>query len=247
VALEPLRPVAEIERSLLVIGSHDITLDLLADLLRREGAGWSLSSAHVGSYAGLTALRRGECHVTGTHLLDEATGDYNISYLDRLFRPGEVALIHLVDRTQGLIVAPGNPLGLRSLADLVERRARFVNRQRGSGTRMLLDFGLRQAGLSGQEIAGYERELYTHLAVAAAVASEGADAGLGIQAAAQALGLDFVPIAREQYDLAIRADALELPSLRALLALIASERFRAAVTALGGYDASRSGAVLREA
>jgi putative molybdopterin biosynthesis protein len=247
VALEPLRPLAEIERSLLVIGSHDITLDLLADLLRRDGAGWSVSSAHVGSYAGLTALRRGECHIAGTHLLDEASGEYNVPYLERLFRPGEVALIHLVDRTQGLMVAPGNPLDLRSLADLVERRPRFVNRQRGSGTRMLLDFGLKQVGLSGQEIQGYERELYTHLAVAAAVASDGADAGLGIQAAARALQLDFVPIAREQYDLAIRADALELPALRALLELIASERFRTAVTALGGYDASASGTVLRPA
>src|SRR5262249_36209019 len=153
------------------IGSHDITLDLLDDYLRQHHRGLSLSSAHVGSLGGLTALRRGECHVAGTHLLDEATGSYNVPFIERLFRQGEVALVHLCMREQGLMVAAGNPMGLRSLADLIGCQARFINRQRGSGTRMLLDFELKRAGWGGQEIEGYDRELYTHLAVAAAVAS----------------------------------------------------------------------------
>jgi putative molybdopterin biosynthesis protein len=261
VTFEPLRPLSEIDRSLLVIGSHDITLDLLADLLREERSAWTLSSAHVGSMAGLTALRRGECHVTGTHLLDEETGEYNRPFIAKLFPPGEVALVHLAKRTQGLLLPPGNPLGIRDLSDLMEpgrarcsERPRFVNRQRGSGTRMLLDHLLRGMRRSPQEadaptplpINGYDRELYTHLAVAAAVKSGGADVGLGIQAAARALELDFVPVAEEQYDLAIRADAMKLPAVRALLAVIASERFRAAALALGGYDPSASGTILME-
>jgi putative molybdopterin biosynthesis protein len=245
VELTLLRELSEIENSLLILGSHDITLDLIADLMREHGAHWSLSSAHVGSFAGLTALRRGECHVAGTHLLDEESGIYNLPYLDRLFPHGEVALVHLVRRTQGLIVAPGNPLGLRSLQDLVRPHVRFVNRQRGSGTRVLLDHHLKQSGIESQEIFGYERELYTHLAVASAVATGGADAGLGIQAAAKALDLEFVPIGEEQYDLAIRADAWDHPAVRALRKLIESDAFREAVAALGGYDASESGAVLR--
>jgi putative molybdopterin biosynthesis protein len=253
VALEPLRPLAEIERSLLLVGSHDITLDLLADLLREDGSDWILSSAHVGSLAGLTALRRGECHVAGTHLLDEETGEYNRPYVARLFPPGEVALVHLAKRTQGLILPAGNPLGIRDLADVMEigrgapgRRPRFVNRQRGSGTRMLLDHQLRLSGREPSEIDGYDRELYTHLAVAAAVASGGADVGLGIQAAARVLELDFVPIVDEQYDLAIRADAYDLPAVRALLALVAGARFRTAARQLGGYDPDSSGTVLME-
>jgi putative molybdopterin biosynthesis protein len=241
VCLEPLRPLHEIERSLLVIGSHDITLDLLNDFLRRRHPGMSLSSAHVGSLGGLTALRRGECHVAGTHLLDEATGEYNLTYIRRLFGAEEVVLIHLAMREQGLITAPGNPLGLRSLEDVIERRARFINRQRGSGTRMLLEFELKRAGRDGQEIEGYDRELYTHLAVAAAVASDGADCALGVLAAARALHLGFVPVAREQFDLAIRADAWETPPVRALRGLLEDKEFREAVEGLGGYDLGRAG------
>lgn len=241
VRLEPLRPLHEIERALLVIGSHDITLDLLNDFLRRRHPGLSLSSAHVGSLGGLTALRRGECHVAGTHLLDEATGAYNVGYVRRLFGPGEVVLVHLAMREQGLITAPGNPLGLRSLEDVIERGARFINRQRGSGTRMLLEFELKRAGREGQEIAGYDRELYTHLAVAAAVAADGADCGLGVRAAARALHLDFVPVAREQFDLAIRADAWETSPVCALIEVLDDAEFRAAVEALGGYDLGRAG------
>jgi putative molybdopterin biosynthesis protein len=179
--------------------------------------------------------------VAGTHLLDEATGEYNVGFVRRLFGPGEVVLVHLAMREQGLMTAPGNPLGLGSLTDVIACHARFLNRQRGSGTRMLLDYELKRAGRDGQEIEGYDRELYTHLAVAAAVAGGGADCGLGIRAAAGALGLDFVPVAREQYDLAIRADAWETRPVRALLGLLADEEFRTAAHALGGYDLGRAG------
>jgi len=236
VDLAPLRPLEAIEASLLAVGSHDMLLDILSDLLGERLLGASLSSAHVGSLGGLTALKRGECHLAGTHLIDEETGEYNVSWVRRFFGEGEAALINLSHRTQGLILPPGNPRRLSSLADLVESGALFVNRQRGSGTRQLLDFRLRQEGLEPERINGYQRELFTHLAVAAAVKTGGAEVGLGILAAARALELDFVPIAEERYDMAIRPDALELPALRAVLEIMQSTDFRERVAAAGGYD-----------
>lgn len=234
--LELLKPLQEIENTILAIGSHDITLDLLADCLKKEHPDLSLASAHVGSLGGLTALKRGEAHLAGTHLLDEETGDYNRSYLRRLFPEGGIALITLCHRQQGLIVPSGNPRNIQGLRDLVERDLVYINRQRGSGTRILLDYELRRQGLEASAIRGYERELFTHLAVASAVASGAADCGLGIVAAARALHLDFIPIAEERYDLAIPEKFLELPRVQTLLKLIVQEDFRAAVEKLGGYD-----------
>jgi molybdopterin molybdotransferase/putative molybdopterin biosynthesis protein len=244
--LEPLRPLEQIEASLLAVGSHDLLLDLLSDFLSRRLPGAGLSSAHVGSLAGLTALKRGECHLAGTHLIDEATGEYNLSWVRRFFEPGEVALIHLAHREQGLIVPKGNPLGLAGLRDLTKKQALFINRQRGSGTRQLLDYLLKKEGLAPESIPGYHREVYTHLAVAAAVQTGGADAGLGILAAAKALDLDFVPVASERYDLAIRADALDSPQVQALLQILQDPEFQAQVNALGGYDARFAGQCLIE-
>ncbi|MBI3910567.1 MAG: molybdopterin biosynthesis protein [Armatimonadetes bacterium] len=241
VALEPLRPLAAIEASLLAIGSHDLLLDLLSDFLGRRHPGAGLSSAHVGSLAGLVALRRGECHLAGTHLIDEATGEYNLSWVRRFFPEGEVALVNLAWREQGLIVPRGNPHGLRGLAHLAEKQVPFVNRQRGSGTRQLLDYELQRLGIRPEQIRGYDRELYTHLAVASAVQTGAAEAGLGILAAARALDLDFLPIAAERYDLAIRPDVLDLPAMRALLAILSDPEFRTQVEALGGYDLRDAG------
>jgi putative molybdopterin biosynthesis protein len=249
VMLEPLRDVGEMERQLLVVGSHDITLDVADDLLRGRGqersdARGGLSSAHVGSLGGLSALKRGECHLAGTHLLDELTGDYNLWAVKRFFPEGGVALVNLCYRMQGLIVAPGNPLSLHSIADVAERGAQFINRQSGSGTRMLLDYELRRRSIAPDRLAGYHRELYTHLAVAAAIAGGGADVGLGILAAARALSLDFIPLAEERYDLAIRGDTLASTPVRELLEVIASAEFHAAVAALGGYDLRDCGRLL---
>jgi putative molybdopterin biosynthesis protein len=234
----------EIHRTIVVIGSHDLTLDLIAQFLAEKGA--RLSSANVGSQGGLVALRRGEAHLAGSHLLDPATGEYNLSAVQRYLPDTPVVLVTLVGRQQGLIVRRGNPLSLRTLADLARPEVCFVNRQRGAGTRVLLDYELGKLGLPGSAVRGYEHEEYTHLAVAAAVASGLADAGLGIAAAAQALDLDFVLLAVERYDLVIPREHYESARLRPLLDLLHDGRFRSAVAALPGYDVGPMGTVVAQ-
>jgi putative molybdopterin biosynthesis protein len=234
----------EIERTIVAIGSHDLTLDLLAQALAEHG--WRLSSANVGSQGGLVALRRGEAHLAGSHLLDPDTGEYNLSYVEKYLPDTPVVLVTLVGRDQGLIVKPGNPKRLRTLADLGQPGITFVNRQRGAGTRVLLDFEIGKIGLGPEEIRGYDREEYTHLAVAAAVASGLADCGLGIAAAARALDLDFIQLFRERYDLIIPHVYYTSPLLRPLLDRLHDARFREQVAALPGYDVSAMGDVVAE-
>ncbi|MFC1719254.1 molybdopterin biosynthesis protein, partial [Candidatus Poribacteria bacterium] len=241
VEVELMRPLAEIQNSVVIIGSHDMTLDVLADEIKIAHPDMSISSAHVGSLGGLMALKRHEAHIAGTHLLDEETGEYNVSYINRLLPDRNITLINLVYRQQGLIVAPGNPKGIDGLADLGSGELTFCNRQRGSGTRILLDYQLKQLGISPEKIAGYEREVYTHMAVASAVATGIADAGLGIYAAAKALGLGFVPIAEERYDLAIPESSLSIPGVDVVLEIINEDRFRKRIQALGGYDTRDTG------
>ena len=236
-----LRGVGPIERTLLAVGSHDVAIDLLAGALADRGI--ELVSANVGSVAGLVALRSGSTHVAGTHILDAASGTYNDVAVRRYLPQTAVALIAFAQRAQGLIVAPGNPLGLRSLADVAARRARYVNRQRDAGTRMLLDALLARDGLSPDAIEGYERLEFTHLAVAALVADGSADCGLGIFAAARALGCDFIPLATEPYELAVLAASLDDPRISALIAAMRDPALRAAIDALGGYDAACAGDV----
>jgi putative molybdopterin biosynthesis protein len=227
------RDLDAVERTIVAIGSHDPVLDLAASLLRARDPALTLVSGPVGSLGGLVALRDGLCHVSGCHLLDPESGDYTLPWIARVLPGREVEVRRLVHREQGLLVAPGNPLGIAGLGDLA--RVRYVNRQRGAGTRVLLDHLLE---IDAAAIDGYEREEPTHFAVAAAIAAGRADAGLGVMAAARAFGLDFVPVAREPFDLVM------LPGETAvapLLALMEEPGFRTQVEALGGYSTAETG------
>ena len=244
VDVELLRPASEIGDTIVLSGSHDMTIGLLEDCLKRRAPHLKIAASNVGSLGGLVAMKRGEAHVVGTHLLDPKTGVYNLTDIARMLgaRHGCV-VVNLAVREQGLIVAPGNPKRLRTLRDLTRAGVRFVNRQPGAGTRVLLDYLLGKLRIVPARIAGYQREEFTHMAVAVAVASGLADCGLGIRSAATALGLDFVPVEREEYDLVMRGDFATTPAARALLDAIRSPEFRQAVSALGGYDLRNAGTV----
>ncbi len=233
----------QVHNTIVAIGSHDLTLDLLAQFLAERAPGMRLTSANVGSMGGLVALRRGEAHLAGSHLLDPESGEYNWSYVSRYLPGQDVVLMTLVEREQGFIVPAGNPAGFSGWHDLQRRDLRFVNRQRGAGTRILLDFEMTQRTITSETITGYERQEYTHLAVAAAVASGTADYGLGIRAAANALELGFVPLALERYDLVIPREYFESPLLRPLLSLLQDQAFRAAVAGMPGYHTGQMGVI----
>lgn len=233
-----------IERTLVVVGSHDMTLDLIANLLKKCDPQINLASSNVGSLGGLLALRKSTAHLAGSHLLDTDTGEYNISYINRYLSGVEIYLINLVHREQGLIVAPGNPKSIKGLEDLTRDGVSFVNRQAGSGTRILLDWRLGQLGIDSAKIKGYQRDEYTHMAVAVDILSGTADVGMGIHAAAQALALDFIPVTTERYDLVIPAQHYGNPLVQELLEVIASQEFKEQVMALGGYDVRDTGRII---
>ncbi len=245
VRLGKVRGVDEISPTIVAIGSPDLVLALAASALRADDPMVTLASSNVGSLGGLVALRDGLCHIAGSHLLDPATGEYTLPYIDQILAAGDVGVVRLVHREQGLIVAAGNPLGLTGIGDLTRAGVRYVNRQRGAGTRVLLDHELGQRGISPDAIGGYAREEPTHLAVAAAIAAGRGDAGLGIMAAARAFGLDFVPVTREPYDLVVAADAMDSALLAPLWSLLRSDRFQAAVCELGGYTTKEMGLRIR--
>jgi len=238
------RSTAEIERTILAIGSHDITLDVIAQFLAARNR--RLASANVGSLGGLVALRRGEAHLAGSHLLDPDSGEYNVSYIRQYLPNTPVRVVALVGREQGLLVPCGNPKGLHSLEDLSNPDIQFINRQRGAGTRVLLDYHLGKMGLAPEVINGYDQEEFTHLSVAAAIASGRADCGLGIAAAAQALSLDFVPLFQERYDLVVPQTYSESELLAPLWELLGDETFINMVAALPGYDVSVMGKIIAE-
>ncbi len=244
VSAELLRPLATIRRTIVVVGSHDNSLDVLADQLKAGHSELTLSSSHVGSMGGLMAIKRGLCHLAGTHLLDTEDGSYNISYLKKYLPDTTVKLIHLVQRDQGLIVRPGNPKEIHGIEDLGRKDVRFINRQKGSGTRILLDYKLGQLGIKADAISGYQNEEFTHMAVAVSVLSGSEDAGLGIYAAAKALDLDFIPVVTEQYDLVVPTEYYETEALQILLEIINSPAFKKRVEALGGYGTKRTGQII---
>jgi putative molybdopterin biosynthesis protein len=235
------RSPAEIDQTILVIGSHDMVLDLLAQYLAQEGSGRRLTSANVGSLGGLAVLSRGEAHLAGSHLLDQESGLYNETFVKRYLPDRDIVLLTLVGREQGWIVLKGNPKGIKSWQDAADPNIQIVNRQRGSGTRHLLDFALKRAAIKPEGVRGYDRQEYTHLAVAAAVSSGTADAGLGIRAAANALSCDFVPLASERFDLVIPNYLFESDHLQPLIGLLYDPKFQQAVKAMPGYDVSLMG------
>ena len=232
----------ELERTILALGSHDLTLDLLAQFLSLRGS--RLSSGNLGSLGGLIALQRGEAHLAGSHLLDPETGEFNLPYIERYLPDVPVVVVRLVGREQGLILAPGNPKSITGLNDIERSDLAYVNRQRGAGTRILLDYQLQQLGIEPASVRGYQHEEYTHLAVAAAVASGRADCGLAIHAAAAALKLDFLPLYQERYDLIIPKEHHESARLMPLLQLLGDSEFQETVASLPGYSTDSMGEII---
>jgi len=241
----------EIDHTLVAVGSHDLILDVIADMMSFNGNG-SLASAHVGSLAGLTALQRGECHIAPVHLLDEETGNYNINWIKKIFYKQEkqICLIKGVGRIQGILIQKGNPLRIKSIRDLCvsNKQCRFINRQRGAGTRIFFDYLLKKEGINSADIDGYSREAATHMAAAAAIKSGSADAGLGIASAAKALDLDFIPLGEEEYDFALFSDTLQLNEINIFINILKSNKFHCKLEELGhplnAYSWSRAGEIV---
>lgn len=243
VPIRLFRPVEDLRQTLVAIGSHDPLLDELADIIHREDPQAFMSSSHVGSMGGIMATRRHENHVAGIHLLNETDGTYNISFLKKYFPQGGVRLVECVGRTQGLMVAAGNPLGIQGIEDLTRPGIRYVNRQKGSGTRILADYLCRKNNIDTEKIYGYDREEFTHTSVAAQIMSGSADAGLGTYSASRLFGVDFLPVCMEQYDFLIPDYAWDTPMVQHLLAALKSDEFKKRLAALGGYQIETPGEV----
>jgi len=235
----------EVDQVLVCVGSHDNILDLLANELMGLEHPLTLSSANVGSMGGLQAIQDGSAHLAGSHLFDPPSGDYNFPFIEQVIRDVPVRVINLAVRHQGLLVAKGNPRGIQGIQDLTREDIHFINRQRGAGTRILFDDALQRTGISPKQIQGYEQEEFTHMAVAVNVKSGVADCGMGIYAAAKALDLDFVPFARERYDLILPRAFEEEPRMRTLLDLIRDQAFQDKVRNLGGYETEWTGRVMQ--
>lgn len=236
------RDLNSLDKTVVSIGSHDLILDIIADMLPNLFNGANLSSAHVGSMGGILALKNGEAHIAPVHLLDENSGTYNEKILTSLLADRPMALIKGVGRTQGIMVRGGNPSGITGVKDL--SRCRYINRQRGAGTRVLLDYMLKQAKIEPESISGYDREAATHMAVAAAIAGGSADAGMGILSAVKVMDLDFIPVGNEEYDFAVPAEYLELQHVQAFIKTLKHPDFLKKLDELGGYTYERCGEVI---
>lgn len=241
VSIRLLVPKTKLKNTLVIIGSHDPLLDELADLIHLVNRKMFVSSTHVGSMGGIMAIKRGEAHAAGIHLLDTQNGEYNLSYLRKHFPNKDVCLIRCVGRQQGLMVQKGNPLNIQGIADLTKEGLRYVNRQKGSGTRILIDYLCEKEGIDTNTIYGYDREELTHNSVAVQIASGSADAGMGIYSAAMLYDLDFIPICIEEYDLLIPAFAWNTPLVQQLVSVLKSDAFKDRITAMGGYTLDRPG------
>ncbi|MCL2353093.1 MAG: molybdopterin biosynthesis protein [Defluviitaleaceae bacterium] len=235
------RPIEDLEQTVVSIGSHDLMLDIVADMMPSLYNS-HFSSSHTGSLGGLMALKNNEAHIAPIHQLDEASGTYNIPIVKQLLKDRKMALIKGVGRVQGIMVKKGNPLNIQGLEDLPKHR--YINRQRGAGTRVLLDFKLKQAGISPADIKGYEREAQTSMAVAAAILGDSADCGMGIMPVANTMGLDFIVIDKEEYDFAVPVEFLELPHIKAFIETLKNPTLHAKLEAIGGYDVGGCGEVV---
>ena len=234
----------KLKNTLVIIGSHDPLLDELADMIHSENHSMYVSSSHVGSMGGIMAVRRGEAHAAGIHLLDTETGEYNKSYIRKYFPHGGVYLVRCVGRQQGLILPRGNPLKLKCFADVSRDGIRYVNRQKGSGTRILMDYLCRRDGVDPSAVYGYEREELTHNSVAVQIASGSADVGMGIYSAAKLYDLDFLPMCTEEYDLLIPETVWSSSMMQQLISTLKSDAFRTRIQAMGGYTLDHPGEII---
>lgn len=230
----------------IVITGQDVSLDLLAKHLEKRIPGVRPLRSYVGSMDSLIAMYRGEADIVSTHLLDGDTGEYNLPYIRRVLSGFPYIVVNLITRLAGLYTAPGNPLGLSAWTDLARPNLRIVNREKGSGARVLLDEQLRLHGIARERVIGYEREETSHLGVAAKVLSGEADAGIGIEKAAAMVGVHFVPLIRERYDLVMLRTPANRGWADAVIALLQSAELRRELGALQGYDVAHTGRVWLE-
>jgi putative molybdopterin biosynthesis protein len=236
VEIELYKPLEVIRKAVLFTGSHDLSIDIVSSLLKKHDINRQVISSHVGSLAGIMALRKGEAHVTAIHLLDPETGTYNLPYVEKYLDAEDVVVIPFLKRKQGWIVPKGNPLGVKTLADIVEKGVAYVNRQRGAGTRILFDSLLKKNSFTSEQIQGYEREMFSHLSVAAEIKEKENSVGLGVYSVAKIMGLDFIPVADESYDLVIKKDFYDSDGGKLFLDVIQSAEFKKQVEQLAGYQ-----------
>ncbi len=234
------------DNQVVVAGSNDLALELLAKEVNLRFPMYNVSLSNLGSLGGVVALQHGSCHIAASHLLDERTGDYNVPIMKTSYPDLDVKILNLCYREQGLIVRSGNPLGIQNLRDLADRKAVVVNRQEGSGSRVLFDYKLKQDGIDPAALQIHAKVAYTHMEVALDVLSGSADAGIGILAAAKMLGLGFIPLAKERFDLILRAEHASIEVVKALRQVLASEKFKLDIAQMAGYDARDTGMILYE-